>query len=74
MTKNKMVTNASRNDDDYCVSIATMPPGVVVPLHSHANCETLCILATALRVVAGTLLVVTARGSAVHLVVATSSR
>jgi mannose-6-phosphate isomerase-like protein (cupin superfamily) len=70
------VTNASRNDDDYCVSIATMPPGVVVPLHSHADHETFYILsgATALGVVAGTLRVVAARGSAVHVVVATSSR
>src|SRR5262249_6251441 len=42
--KNGIVTDASRDDDDYCVSIATMPPGVVVPLHSHADRETFYIL------------------------------
>jgi quercetin dioxygenase-like cupin family protein len=41
---NRMLTDASRNDDDYCVSIGTMPPGVVVPLHSHADRETFYIL------------------------------
>ena len=38
--ENRLLTDTGRNDDDYCVSIATMPPGVVVPLHSHADRET----------------------------------
>jgi quercetin dioxygenase-like cupin family protein len=42
--KNRMLTDTSRHDDDYCISIATMPPGVVVPLHSHADRETFYIL------------------------------
>jgi len=42
--RNRTLTDTSRNDDDYCVSIATMPPGVVVPLHSHADRETFYIL------------------------------
>jgi len=42
--ENREVTDTSRNDDDYCVSIATMPPGVVVPLHSHPDRETFYIL------------------------------
>jgi quercetin dioxygenase-like cupin family protein len=39
-----LLTSASRDDDDYCVSISVIPPGVVVPLHSHADRETLYIL------------------------------
>ena len=42
--KNRLLTDTWRNDDDYCVTIATMPPGVVVPLHSHADRETFYIL------------------------------
>src|SRR5215467_4657832 len=42
--KNRVLTDPKRDDDDYCVSIATMPPGVVVPLHSHADRETFYIL------------------------------
>jgi len=42
--ENRLLTDTGRNDDDYCVSIATMPPGVVVPLHSHADRETFYIL------------------------------
>jgi quercetin dioxygenase-like cupin family protein len=42
--KNRILTDTSRDDDDYCVSIATTPPGVVVPLHSHADRETFYIL------------------------------
>ena len=41
--KNRILTDTLR-DDDYCVSIATMPPGVVVPLHSHADRETFFVL------------------------------
>jgi quercetin dioxygenase-like cupin family protein len=42
--RNRTLTDTSRGDDDYCVAIATMPPGVVVPLHSHPDRETFCIL------------------------------
>jgi quercetin dioxygenase-like cupin family protein len=42
--RNRILTDTSRDDDDYCVSIAAMPPGVVVPLHSHADHETFYIL------------------------------
>src|SRR5262249_31664647 len=42
--KNGVLTDTSRDDEDYCVSFATMPPGVVVPLHSHADRETFYIL------------------------------
>lgn len=42
--KNRTLTDTLRDDDDYCVSIATMPPGVVVPLHSHADRETFFVL------------------------------
>ena len=42
--RNRTLTDTSRNDDDYCVSIATMPSGVVVPLHSHADRETFYVL------------------------------
>lgn len=41
---NRVLTDTSRSDDDYCVSIGTMPPGVVVPLHSHADRETFYVL------------------------------
>jgi quercetin dioxygenase-like cupin family protein len=42
--KTAMLTDASRDDDDYCVATATIPPGVVVPLHSHGDRETFYIL------------------------------
>ena len=41
---NRILTDTSRDDDDYCVAIGTMPPGVVVPLHSHADRETFYVL------------------------------
>ena len=42
--ENRPLTDTSRDDDDYCVSFATMPHGVVVPLHSHADRETFYVL------------------------------
>jgi quercetin dioxygenase-like cupin family protein len=42
--RNGILTDPSRDDDDYCVSIGTMSPGVVVPLHSHADRETFYVL------------------------------
>ena len=42
--KNRILTDTSGKDDDYCVSIATMLPEVVVPLHSHADRETFYLL------------------------------
>ncbi len=40
---NERLTGMSGHDDDYCISIATMPPTVVVPHHSHADRETFYI-------------------------------
>ena len=42
--KNRVLTDTTRNDDDYSVTIANLPPGVVVPLHSHADRETFYIM------------------------------
>jgi quercetin dioxygenase-like cupin family protein len=42
--KTGMLTDTSGDDDEYCVAVATVPPGVVVPLHSHADRETFYIL------------------------------
>ena len=39
------MTDTSRNGGNCGISIATIPPGVVVPLHSHADRETFYILA-----------------------------
>jgi quercetin dioxygenase-like cupin family protein len=43
--KNRAMTDTMRDDDDYCVVIATIPPGMVVPLHSHPDRETFYMLA-----------------------------
>ncbi|MGO9976156.1 MAG: cupin domain-containing protein [Solirubrobacteraceae bacterium] len=32
------------NDDDFCVLKGTIPPGVVVPLHSHPDTESFLVL------------------------------
>lgn len=41
---NRTLTDTARDDDDYCVSIGILAPGVVVPLHSHEDRETFYIL------------------------------
>jgi quercetin dioxygenase-like cupin family protein len=40
----QFVTPLSNTLDDYCVMKATVPPGVVVPIHSHLDRETFFIL------------------------------
>jgi quercetin dioxygenase-like cupin family protein len=39
------LTPLSEDDNAYCMLRATVPPGVVVPIHSHADRETFYILA-----------------------------
>lgn len=41
---NQSLTGLTGRDDDYCVLHCTLPPGVVVPMHSHADRETFYIL------------------------------
>jgi quercetin dioxygenase-like cupin family protein len=41
---NVFPTELTDNNDDWCVIHCTMPPGVVVPLHSHADRETFCVI------------------------------
>ena len=40
----QFLTALSDNDDDYCVIRGTVAPGVVVPLHTHAERETFYVL------------------------------
>jgi quercetin dioxygenase-like cupin family protein len=40
----QLLTAVSDEDDGYCVFRSIFPAGVVVPLHSHADRETFCIL------------------------------
>jgi quercetin dioxygenase-like cupin family protein len=41
---NRYLTELTDGDDDYCVMLCTLPPGVVVPLHSHSDHETFYVL------------------------------
>jgi quercetin dioxygenase-like cupin family protein len=41
---NVYLTKISENDADYCLILATLPPGTVVPMHSHADRETFYVL------------------------------
>ena len=41
---NVYLTNLSSTLDDYCVITATMPAGLIVPLHSHADRESFYVL------------------------------
>lgn len=46
------LTEISDEEGDYCVMLSNLPPGAVVPLHSHADRETFYVLSgtpTALR-------------------------
>ena len=40
----QFLTALSDNDDDYCLIKGTIPSGVVVPVHSHAERETFYVL------------------------------
>ncbi len=41
---NRSLTELTDGDGDYCVLHCTLPPGVIVPLHSHADRETFYIV------------------------------
>jgi quercetin dioxygenase-like cupin family protein len=45
----QFVTPLSDDNDGYCVLKGNVPPGVVVPIHSHADRETFYILAGELQ-------------------------
>ena len=40
----QFLTELSDNDEDYCLIKGTVPPGVVVPIHSHPERETFYVL------------------------------
>jgi quercetin dioxygenase-like cupin family protein len=40
----QFLTALSNADDDFCVARGILPPGIVVPLHSHAERETFYVL------------------------------
>jgi quercetin dioxygenase-like cupin family protein len=40
----QFLTALSDNDDDYCLIRGTVPDGVVVPVHSHAERETFYVM------------------------------
>jgi quercetin dioxygenase-like cupin family protein len=41
---NQCLTEVTEGDGDYCVMQCMFPPGVVVPMHSHADRETFYVL------------------------------
>jgi len=41
---NRYLTEVTDGDGDYCVMLCSLPPGVVVPLHSHADRETFYVI------------------------------
>jgi quercetin dioxygenase-like cupin family protein len=41
---NRYLTEVTDDDGDYCVIMCDLPPGLVVPLHSHADRETFYVL------------------------------
>jgi quercetin dioxygenase-like cupin family protein len=41
---NVFLTELSDNEEDYCVMHCTLPAGLVVPLHSHADRETFYVI------------------------------
>ena len=41
---NLYLTELSDNEEDYCVIHCTLPPGLVVPLHSHSDRETFYVI------------------------------
>ncbi len=42
---NQYLTEVTYDDHEYCVMLCTLPRGVVVPLHSHADRETFYVIA-----------------------------
>ena len=47
------LTKISENDADYCLFLATLPAGAVVPMHSHADRETFYVLSGNLEALNG---------------------
>ena len=47
------LTKISEDDADYCLFLATLPAGAVVPMHSHADRETFYILSGNLEALKG---------------------
>jgi quercetin dioxygenase-like cupin family protein len=41
---NQYLTEVTDGDGDYCVMLCTLPRGVVVPMHSHADRETFYVM------------------------------
>ena len=41
---NTYLTDVAGNDGDYCLILCILPPGVVVPMHSHADRETFYVV------------------------------
>src|SRR5262245_57230899 len=41
---NRYLTEVTDGDGDYCVMLCTLPHGVVVPMHSHADRETFFVV------------------------------
>ncbi len=41
---NRYLTGVTDGDGDYCVMLCTLPQGVVVPMHSHADRETFYVM------------------------------
>jgi quercetin dioxygenase-like cupin family protein len=42
--RNRYLTDVTDRDGDYCVMLCTLPQGVVVPMHSHADRETFYVM------------------------------
>jgi quercetin dioxygenase-like cupin family protein len=42
---NQFLTDVTHDEQQYCVILCTLPRGVVVPLHSHADRETFYVIA-----------------------------
>lgn len=41
---NRYLTELTDGDGDYCLILCSLPPGVVVPLHSHSDRETFYVI------------------------------
>ena len=41
---NVYLTAISENEEDYCLILCTLPAGLVVPMHSHADRETFYVI------------------------------
>jgi quercetin dioxygenase-like cupin family protein len=50
---NEFLTEVSDNEGDYCIIRWTLPAGVVVPMHSHADRETFYVLSGTLDGLSG---------------------